>query len=520
MKKRALVPTLLIAIFLLSSIAAYAQVVTPTTFFVTIDYVSDKIANPAKDYADLYVVVENKGSEKDTYKLLYLDDPKWSYQVLPEPINKQITIAPGETGEFHLLVKGNVAPGFYGVKVSVHSEKSGNTISNVMRLRVGAQEPKIPSKPDFDVDVSVPAQMDPRGTYNILITLKNNNDLLLEDIMIKLASNVLTEETTVTVEPNDAKTISFAVLLMDNIKPQADQMQVTVKYGDEEFYSQAHNFEVVEYLLPFRTDVKVNKGFLRQERTITVTNDGNTLKSDSMKLETSLKERLFSSSDPKFNVMKEGGKRYFSWDVSLEPEQSMTIELKTSYRLLIPVAILLIALLIYKAIMSNPLIVKKKSMSVHKHGGAIADMSVVVYLKNRSKEPITNLRVVERVTGMVHLKNDSFSGSMHPVKMHDHHKEGTLLEYRFGELAPGDERIIKYRVYSKLDIFGDVVIKPTVVEFTKKNGAKKKSKSNQIVISTEEPPMPIKQHAPKEHKEHHSHGHSEHHSHTHHKKEE
>ncbi len=509
MKKRALVPTLLITIFLLSSIAAYAQVVTPTTFFVTMDYVSDKITDPVKDHADLYVVVENNGAEKDTYKLLYLEDPKWSYQVLPEPINKQMTIEPGEKGKFHLLVKGNVDHGFYGVKVSVRSENSGNTISNVMRIRVGAEEPKIPSEPDFDVEVSVPAQMDPRGTYNVLVTLKNNNDLLLEDIEIKLASKVLSEKITVTVDQGDTKTVSFAVILMDNVKPQADQMHVTVNYKEEEFYSQGHNFEVVEYLLPFRTDVKVKKGFLRQERTITVTNDGNTLKSDALKLETSLKEMIFSKATPKFDIVKEGGKRYFSWDVSLEPEQSMTIILKTNYWLLIPIAILLIALLIYKAMMSNPLIVKKKTMSVHKHGGAISDMSIVIYLKNRSNEPITNIRVVERVTGMVHLKKDSFSGSMHPVKMHDHRNEGTLLEYRFGEIAAGDERIIKYKVFSKLHIFGDVVIKPTVVEFAKKNGAKKKSKSNEIVVSTEEPPMPKRQHAPKEHK-HHTHGHGHH----------
>jgi hypothetical protein len=175
------------------------------------------------------------------------------------------------------------------------------------------------------------------------------------------------------------------------------------------------------------------------------------------------------------------------WDVSLEPEESTKIMLSTSYRLLLLVALVIIALLAYKIGKSNPLIVRKKIMSVHKQGGAISNLAVVIYLKNRGKETISKLRVVERVPGMVQLKTDSFAGSMHPVKMHSHNKEGTLLEYRFAEITAGDERIIKYKVYSKLNIFGSLVIKPTVVEFFKKNGAKRTSRSNRLTVSAEEP---------------------------------
>jgi hypothetical protein len=390
--------------------------------------------------------------------------------------------------------------------------------------------------------------MDPRGSYNVVVDIKNSNARLLKDVNIKLNSKLITEDTNVTVQPDETKSISFAVLLMDTIKPQKDQLHVTVNYEDEEFYSQGHNFEVVKYLPPFKTDITVDKRWLKQVRTITVTNTGNTLKSDSVMIETSLKEKFFSRSDPKFSSVKQDGKYYFVWDASLEAEKSMEIELTTSYRWLLLVALLIIALLVYRIATSNPLIVKKKVMSVHKaHGGAISDLSVVILLRNRSKEPLTKLRVVERVSRMVQLKKDSFAGSMHPVKMHSHGGEGTLLEYRFGELAPGDERIIKYKVYSKLDIFGTLSVKPTVVEFFKKNNIKKSSRSRQVLIATEErvpktkpkpvppkhPPKPEhkeeeeheekehrhKEHAHKEHhKEHHKpHAHHEHKHHEHHK---
>jgi hypothetical protein len=513
MKKRACI--LFIALLMLLSAFAYAQTTT-SAFFVGVEAVNDKIMDPADDFAEFVITVENKGSETDTFKLLYLEDPKWSYQVLPGPASKQIDVAPGEAGEIRILVKGNVDPGRYSVKVSVQSMSTGNILDNVMRIGVGKSAPGVPPDPDFDVDVSVPAQMDPRGTYNVVVDIKNNNELLLEDVNIKLASKFITEDTLVTVEPNEAKSISFAVLLMENIKPQEDQLHVTVNHDGVEFYSADHNFEVVEYVLPFDTRIDVDKRMLKQVRTITITNKGNTLKSDTVRLETSLKEKFFSRATPKFKAVKEDGRYFFAWDVSLEPEESMTITLTTSYRLLLLLALVIIAILAYRIAMSNPLIVKKKIMSVHKeHGGAISDLSVVMLLRNRGNEPITKLRVIERVSSMVKLKKDSFAGSMHPVKMHEHSKEGTLLEYRFGELAPGDERIIKYKVYSKLHIFGTLSIKPTVVEFFKKGNIKKSSCSREVSITTEER-VPKTKPMAKKHPEHkkekhgsHKHSHSE-----------
>jgi hypothetical protein len=484
---------LLLALVLLGASFAHADIINPVSFTVTPEAVKPTILNTSRDNAEFYVTVENKGETQDTFKILLFEDPKWSYQLLPNPNDKQIMLAAGGKSRFHLLVKGsNVADGKHGVKVWIQSALTGNRNYGILSITTGAPPaPKIPPKPDFDVSLSVPSQMDPRGTYNIIATITNNNELLLDSVNIKLSSNLITEDMNVTVEPNETKAVSFAVLLMDNIPPQSDQLHVNVNYAGEEFYDADHNFEVVEYVLPFKTSVSVAKKFLREERVLTIKNEGNTKKTDTVRLESSLKERLFSRSAPKFTAIKESGKRYFAWQVSLEPEQSMEINVTTSYRILLLVAIALLLLIAYKLSKLNPLIVRKKISHVKtEHKGAVSNLSVVIYLKNRSKEPIRQLRVIERISGMVRLKQDSFDGSMHPVKMHSHEREGTLLEYRFGELSPGDERIIRYKVYSQLHIFGAVSIKPTVVEFQKKNGARRKSRSNPILLpGGEEPPL-------------------------------
>jgi hypothetical protein len=488
MEKRAVV--LLFALLVLCSAVAYADVINPVTFTVTPEAVKDQVLDPAKESAEFYITVENKGETEDTFRLLLFEDPKWAYQALPSPTDRELTIPAGGEDKFHIMVKGtNIADGIYGVRAWVQSKNTGNRNYAVLRIQMGKTAPKEPPAPNFDVDVSVPSQMDPQGTYNVIVNIKNNNERLLQDVKINLASNLLSDTTNVTVEPNETKSVSFAIILVDNVRPQQDQLNIAVEYEGKSFYDQSYNFEVVEYLPPFKTDVKVDKRFLRQDRVITITNDGNAQKSDIVRIETSLKERFFTSSKPKFKTMTEDGKYYFTWPVSLGPEDSTEIKLTTSYRLLLLVALLLIILIGYKIATSNPLIVKKKVRFVHKaHAGAISDMSVVIYMKNRGKETVKNLRVVERVSRMVQLKQDSFEGSMHPVKMHSRAGEGTLLEYRFAEIAPGDERIIKYRVYSKLHIFGMLTLKPTVVEFTTLKGVKKKSKSNNTLVPGEEQP--------------------------------
>jgi hypothetical protein len=466
---------------------AYADVINPVTFTVTPEAVKDKMIDPAKDSAEFYINVENKGDTEDTYKLLLFEDPKWFYQALPNPTDKQLTIAGGGSDRFHILVKGTgLKNGMYAVRAWVQSDKTGNRNYGLLKIQVGETPKKAPPQANFDVDVTVPAQMDPRGTYNIFVNIKNNNERQLNNVSVKLASTLVNDQTLVDVGPNETKSVSFAVLLVDNVKPQQDQLYVAVEYEGKSFYDASHNFEVVEYVPAFRTDIAVEKKFLRQERTITITNDGNVRKEDAVRLETSLKEKFFSSAEPEFTSVKEGGKYYLTWQVGLEPQESTTIKLATSYRILILLVLVILAYLAYRIAMSNPLVVKKKIVALRKHGGAIADFAVMIYLKNRSKEPVRNIRVVDRVTRMVQLKPDPFEGSMHPVKMHTHASEGTLLEYRFSEIAPGDERVIKYKVYSKLHIFGNLALKPAVVEFNKKNGALRKSKSNLFTIATEE----------------------------------
>ncbi len=513
---------ILVIIFLiLSSVAVSADIMDTKLFDIHVESVQDKILDTTNGHGEFYLNIENKFSQPETFKFLFLDPPNWKEQLIPNPNEREITIAPGETGQFHFYVKPSRAPlGVQPVSAIFRSEVTGITFRKSFRVQYGEKEtPAVitPPKPDMNISVSVPSLMDPRNAYTVVVTVQNNNERLLDNVSIMLDSKNFKDSTSVMILPDESKGVSFAVLLDHDLPPQDDDLHIIVKYENKTFYDHYNKFRIVEYLPPFDVKVDVKKSWLKRYRTITITNKGNTEKSDVVRLETSLRERLFSSSDPDYDVLKEDGKQYFTWNVSLAPGESTVVSMTTNYRLLLWLVLAILLYFIYLWKKLNPLVIKKRFKSVKKEHGAISEMSVAIYLKNTGKQSINNLRVIERVTKMVTLKKDSFEGSVHPVKMHSHDREGTLIEYRFPELGPGDERIINYKAYAKLNIFGNIVIKPTVVEFVKKSGAKMKAFSNTISIQTDKVENDSKDkgsthsHTHKERHEHHSHHPASHH---------
>ncbi|HII71526.1 TPA: hypothetical protein HA265_02105 [Candidatus Woesearchaeota archaeon] len=481
----------LIAFLVLFSAFASAEVMDTKLFNIFVEPVQDKIIDKDKDFAEFYIKIENRFTEPETFKFAFLDPPNWKEQILPNPNDRELRIMPGDTGTFHFYVRPSRAvDGVHPVSAILRSEVTGITFRKGFHIQYGEKEtPAVmtPPEPDMEVSASVPAKMDPRNPYTVVVNIKNNNERFLENVSVTLDSTNIKDTTSVDVDPDESKGISFAVLFNKDLPPQKDSLHVVVAYQGQTFHDEYHNFEVVEYLPPFDIDVDVQKKLWKRYRTVTITNDGNTEKSDVVRMETSLRERLFSSSVPKYKLVKEEDRQFMTWDVTLAQGASTEIKIKTNYRWLFWIILAILLYFAYLIKKLNPVVVKKKFKSIKKQHGAVSEMAVAIFLKNTSDKPVTNIRVIERITKMVALKGDSFEGSMHPTKMHAHGSEGTIIEYRFAELGPGDERIITYKAFSKLHIFGVITIKPTVVEFKKKSGATMKSRSNQISIQTEAP---------------------------------
>lgn len=479
-KKTVLLSLVLITILLLS-LGVFAQEFQ--SFLVESKSVKNDIAQ--NDFAEFTVTIKNTQDFEDTFRVLPFEDPKWTHQLIPlDDFTYGKKISGGGQATLRLLVKPTgLELGKYNVKLTVKSATTQKTVDAILRIRITT--PAITLQPDFVGKLLVPAQVDPRAKETAKVILHNNNALDLENISIVLASNLVNKQTIVSLAGIEEKAVEFTIALDPYTAPQKDTLHVVVTHNQKTVLDTTQEYQVVEFVPVFKQEVSTSKQLWNVLRSIKLTNEGNVRKEETVRLETTTRESLFTTSVPPAVVVRDNDKKYYTWSVALDPKQSTTISVTTNYRLLAGLMLLIIVGLAYFYATRKYIVVKKSVKSVKKSHGAITEAKIVLHIRNRTNKPVQDVRVIERVPKIFSVKKDGFEASPHPGKIHLSEKEGTIMDFHLHDLEPHDERIINYTVTPKLHIFGDMPVKPTVVEYKIKKGKKQTTKSNTLHIPSE-----------------------------------
>ncbi|MFC1753297.1 hypothetical protein ACFL96_07885 [Thermoproteota archaeon] len=453
--------------------------ITPVSFSLESEAVTDKILEDG--VAEFQLTINNLQDEADTFRILPLEDLKWTPQFVPTTARTQ-KISGKNSDTLTMLVKPSEVPrGSYNVKVTVESENTGTRYNAVLKIHVGPHPSMY--NPDVSVKVSVPARLDPNQQYDVKVTLTNNNIIDLGNVHVSTTGKFIDNEQEVMLGPEEVKVVSVAIQLPEDTEPQTGDIAIKVTYLDDTtFYDSTHAIEVMEFLPPFAQNISVDKGFLKTKKTIILKNDGNTKKDSPVKLETNRRLNLFTRTDPTADVVEEGERMYHVWQVSLDPEESTTITVTTSYRwFFFLILVLIIAYIVYW-FMKAPIVVSKQYKDVSYDEGSIADAKIVMHVKNRSSRPVKNVHIIERLPHVIGIKKGAFKHTLEPKKAYKHGKEGTVLEYDIPVLDPKEERLITYAIKSKMQVIGGLTIKPTIVKYKGKSGHTEKAVSNETTI--------------------------------------
>ena len=193
---------------------------------------------------------------------------------------------------------------------------------------------------------------------------------------------------------------------------------------------------------------------------------------------------IFSSTNPKARVKAEDGKRYFIWDVKLENKEMQV----TVTRNFIP---LMIAIILFGAValsyflFRSPLVMVKEVNNIVKKEGGITEMNVVLHVQNRGQTRVHDIEVTDYIPGLVGIGSDVPIGSLQPSKVMRHEKKGTTMaKWILEKLDPSEERVLSYKVRSKLSILGDFNL-PVAKATFKANGKVQSSSSNRLGVSNQ-----------------------------------
>jgi hypothetical protein len=142
--------------------------------------------------------------------------------------------------------------------------------------------------------------------------------------------------------------------------------------------------------------------------------------------------------------------------------------------------ILIVAIISYYFFRS-PIIIQKSAFKLSEgeaNGEGINDLKIRLYVKNRSNKVIEQVKLVDRIPSTIEVEKDFHLGTIRPDKLLKNPPKPTKAVWNIPALEPFEERIITYRIRSKLSIVGGVTLPSAYVKFRNSRGNELTTHSN------------------------------------------
>jgi hypothetical protein len=465
---------LVVTLFMMLS----ASLVKAASFEVESVPIVDRIS--IEEFAKYQINIKNNLRQYDEYRIYSASFPTWD--VRTEPLLNPITLEldGNSEGSVELVIDPLKIReiGTYGVNLNIKSKLTNELMTVPVQVTILSTEGLVGGYvPTVTTFVDIPQKIDPRKEVRIKITLNNQNIIDYETLVVKLDSALIKDTMETKLGSREEKTLEMTYNLDPLTSPKKDSLVIALLMDDRSIINPiVKNFEIVEY--GDQNLLSEKKGlFLTKSRYEFVSNNPNP--SGRIKVETTLLSSIFSAENPKAKVVKENGKRYFVWDVeSSRMEVSVT---KNFIPLVFAIALLIVVVIAYFTIRS-PLLIRKETSNIVKKEGGVSEMSVIVHVRNRGKGKLKDIEITETIPSIVSIEREISIGALQPSRILKHEKKGTtIVKWDLDSLDASEERVLSYRIKTKLSILGGFSL-PSASSVFKSNGKTLTAVSNRLSV--------------------------------------
>ena len=438
--------------------------------------------------ANFSITIDNNNDFSDSYRLYY-PDILWDFAAVPRENNPLLVSANTSRTMIVSLRPLYVEQlGQYVVPLNVKSTQTGELKTIKVTVEVRSAEDLVSYYlPNVKVYVDMPISIDPTKDLTIKLKIKNRNLLNISNLRVYMKSKIIEEEAGITLGPlhseTEEKTVIFTPRIEPATPPMTDDLFINLFKGERDIGNIERRYSIIEYSEIVLDESKSadKKGFLSSKKDYVYYNRGNVEKKDVIKIETNFWRSLFTSAKPKAHGLKENGKRYIAWDVSLKPYEEYRVRLSLNYQPFFYLVIIAIACVIIYYVFRSPLVLKKTVTGIGTKDGGISHLKVVLSIKNRGKNIIEDISVIDRVPDIADVLQKEEVGAVMPSKVLHHDRKGTIIRWDLGELDAFEEKILNYRVRSRLSVLGEFGLPAAAARFKTKEGIRK-TKSNACVL--------------------------------------
>jgi hypothetical protein len=437
-------------------------------------------------------VTKIRQNETATYKLIighpfgapqlfevYTTDILWDVRT-----KDVLNVPSGTTLETELQLRPlNLNPGLYSIPLNVRLAGTNQVVKENIQLEVISQYPPTASYlPAVRGTVLMARKADPKDPIRVYVRLENQNKKILKNIQIKLRSAVINKDYDASLQPLETKKFTFEALVDPYTAPQIDVMRVTVVVQEN---GEVYQFDLdpVEYdILEYRDLEKIQETSIKETfkeiKTIILENQGNIRLIEKYTIPTSFLESLFMTTEP--SSKRIGNQRV--WDLDIAKGESIRIDIVINYRPLVFLIAALVVLIVAYFIFRSPIVMRKQAAVIGTREGGISELKVLLTIRNRTGKRVKHLKIIDLVPRIAALKPDSEMGTVNPDKVIQNELQGTILKWHIDQIDGGEERLISYKIRSKLSILGGVTLPVAVAKFNTEKGKTRHSNSNKARI--------------------------------------
>lgn len=296
------------------------------------------------------------------------------------------------------------------------------------------------------------------GNTNANIEIENLENMNINNLKLVFDSIFFKEEKTISLAPNAKISVSLNIInaKMQEIPAGSYVVTVEASQGDESVIIDS----TVNYLEKQSTSIKKEtSGFLIRTTKLTKGNEGNTPISDKIEIKKNVLTRLFTTTSPEpLGVERNGLIVTYEWAKDLKPgeEWSVTYTTNYTYPFLIILIIAFIAVMVY--IYGRTVVILQKRVSFVKT--STGDFALKVTLRLKARRAVENIEIVDKVPNAVKIYE---KGGM-PHRMDAATRR---IFWDIERLNAGEERILSYIIYSKINIVGKFELPAGYVKFTR-----------------------------------------------------
>ena len=350
------------------------------------------------------------------------------------------------------------------------------TLQSELQLSMGI----IPPEKSVNIQMDIESQIIPGKPTPYQLILKNRGNIELTNLDVKIKSDFYTEEFKVDILGKDS-TLIKDLILTANPTSQEGESNLNIEVLQENLQKGSLLKQLTLTLNPdIQEERIVNKQFLATTIKIIKRNQGNSEVFKKIKYPVGSGNKLFTSTIPQAKLVEEYGREYYIWEFTLQPDNQFEVQIKNDYRVIFVIILfILFSTGLYAYFRNRSVLINKRVFRIKSDKEGVSQLKILLHLKNRTLKEIHHLKVKDFLPSSVKLHDDF--GTLKPSKIEQNEK-GVRLTWEVLTLEPGEERIIPYKVDTKLHSLGKLLLPNAVVQFREKNNKETENSSNKLTI--------------------------------------